>query len=213
MPAFSEECFKIEGLTHGPYEGTMRGNDPCLPRDSVVKYVDSIRDSAAWYYSFAVPNKEAAAAIAEAVGTDALLEVGSGNGYWASFLRKNGVKIIATDIAVGATGKRNEYHPSFLPRWISDMQELNGIQAINKHKSKTVFCCYPPPQKCEWLIQVLQSSYAETFVLVGETAGDTGTAALESELYKKWKLIKKVELPNFINTVYSLTIWRKIKIE
>ena len=50
-------------------------------------------------------------------------------------------------------------------------------------------------------------------MLVGETAGDTGTAALESELYKKWQLIKKVELPNFINTVYSLTIWRKIKVE
>ena len=123
----------------------MRGNDPCLPRESVVKFVDSMRDSAAWYYAFAVPNKEAAAAIAEAVGEDALLEIGCGNGYWANFLRKNSVKVIATDMAIGATGKRNEYHPSFLPRWISDMQELHGIAAINKHKSKAVFCCYPPP--------------------------------------------------------------------
>ena len=56
----SEECFKIEGLTPGRYEGTMRGTDPCLPKESIAMYLDSMRDSSAWYYSFAVPNKAAA---------------------------------------------------------------------------------------------------------------------------------------------------------
>ena len=172
-----------------------------------MKYLDSMRDSAAWYYSFAVPNKTAARAISDFVRKDTLLEVGCGNGYWANFLRQQGIEVTATDVAIGEKGKRNEYHPSFLPRWISDMQELDGVQAIQRNRSKAVLCCYPPPQKCDWLLQVLREPSVNTFVMVGEIAGDTGTAALESELYTKWKLMKKVKLPNFINTVYCLTIW------
>ena len=168
-----------------------------------------MRDSAAWYYSFAVPTKTAAMAIQDFVRNDTLLEVGCGNGYWANFLRQQGIDVLATDIAIGEKGKRNEYHPSFLPRWIDDMQEMDGAYAARRNESKSVFCCYPPPQKCDWLINVLQERSVNTFVLVGEIAGDTGTAALETELYKKWKLMKKVKLPNFINTVYMLTIWQK----
>lgn len=47
------------------------------------------------------------------------------------------------------------------------------------------------------------------FILIGEIAGDTGTTKLEAELYNKWELMEQVDLPNFINTVYSLTIWTR----
>jgi hypothetical protein len=63
LPKSSLVCFKIEGATPGPYEGTMRGSDPCLPRDSLARYVDSVRDNAARYYAFAVPNQAAVNAI------------------------------------------------------------------------------------------------------------------------------------------------------
>jgi hypothetical protein len=73
--------------------------------------------------------------------------------------------------------------------------------------------CYPPPHKCEWLLTVLREPCVETFVYIGEFAGDTGTAALEAELYCNFELMAEAPLPNFINTVYSLTIWRKRKLD
>jgi hypothetical protein len=92
LPKSSLVCFKIEGATPGPYEGTMRGSDPCLPQESLSRYVDSVRDNAARYYAFAVPNQAAADAIRATNRSDyegdSILEVGCGNGYWANFLAK-----------------------------------------------------------------------------------------------------------------------------
>ena len=105
------------------------------------------------YYSSAVPTREAAKVVKEIVGSEEqLLEVGCGNGYWARFLRLNGINVIATDIAIGANGKTNQWHPSFLPRWIDDIHELDGLQAVTRFEPKYLFCCYPPAHKCEWLI-------------------------------------------------------------
>lgn len=88
LPKSSKVCYKIEGATPGPYEGTMRGSDPCLPKDSISRYVDSVRDNAARYYAFAVPNQAAADCIRKVpqFEGDTILEVGCGNGYWANFL-------------------------------------------------------------------------------------------------------------------------------
>ena len=63
LPKSSELCFALEGTPAGTYEGTMRGSDPCLPKQSIVKYIDSVRDNAARYYAFAVPTLQAAEAI------------------------------------------------------------------------------------------------------------------------------------------------------
>lgn len=58
-------------------------------------------------------------------------------------------------------------------------------------------------------MDVLRKEIVRTFVLVGEFAGDTGTTKLEAELYTNWEMIHEQELPNFANTTYSLTIWKK----
>jgi hypothetical protein len=59
LPLVSDLCFSTEGTPSGQYEGTMRGSDPCLPKN-IVRYMDSVRDDAARYYAFAVPTKKAA---------------------------------------------------------------------------------------------------------------------------------------------------------
>lgn len=112
----SEACFNLEGANPGPYEGTMRGSDPCLP-PQIRAYMDGVRDDAARYYAFAVPTKDAAKTLKDH-GIHDILEVGSGNGFWAYVLRQQGLKVIASDVAVQ---KENVYHPSNLPRWCSDM--------------------------------------------------------------------------------------------
>ena len=45
--------------------------------------------------------------------------------------------------------------------------------------------------------------------LVGELGGDTGTKKFQKELQKNWTCEDKCDLPNFPNTCYSLTIWRR----
>jgi uncharacterized UPF0146 family protein len=64
----------------------------------------------------------------EQVGTDKIVEVGSGNGYWARFLTDSGLNIVATDLAVKQY--KNEYHPSFLPRWSDNILEVDGLTAV-----------------------------------------------------------------------------------
>lgn len=44
---------------------------------------------------------------------------------------------------------------------------------------------------------------------VGEWRGDTGTRAFESALVSSFALERTVALPNWGNTAYSLTLWRR----
>lgn len=55
----------------------------------------------------------------------------------------------------------------------------------------------------------IQSYTGDYLALVGETSGDTATQAFEKILRASWNMVEKVELPNFFNTCYHLTIWKR----
>jgi hypothetical protein len=55
----------------------------------------------------------------------------------------------------------------------------------------------------------LKKFKGSTVLLVGEHIGDTGTTGFNTLLESDYVLVERVALPNFGNTSYDLTVWRK----
>ena len=80
----------------------------------------------------------------------------SGTGYWSACLRKMKVDVVAYDIAPPSTaiaGKRdvsksghNEYHGN-VPVWTTVKKGTVEILHSDSTASKTLFMCYPPPDR------------------------------------------------------------------
>ena len=71
--------------------------------------------------------------------------------------------------------------------------------------------CYPPPNS-RMALDVISQFKGTYFALVGEFAGDTGTQEFEKVLNDDWELLENIELPNFGNTCYTLTMWKRSRL-
>eukprot|EP01135_Chromosphaera_perkinsii_P007279 Nk52_evm87s745 gene=Nk52_evmTU87s745 len=207
-PQKGEKC---EGL----YENTMRGADPMLP-PTVRSYLDCVRDDAARYYSFAVPEEASVRDGFEKhllgsvtpVGSQRrtkILEIACGTGYWAKFISADSnMDIKATNASF------DEYHPQFIVPWMHSIVRCDANAAVSRfgeHASSALLVTYPPPD-IDFVSPIIKPpSPIGKLILVGEFAGDTGTRSLEWTLRSYWKCISHKQLPNYPHTVYSLTIW------
>jgi hypothetical protein len=75
----------------------------------------------------------------------------------------------------------------------------------------SLFLCYPPPDS-EMALQTLRqflSLNGQTVCYVGEYRGDTGSRPFEKLLESTFDCAEEITLPNWGDTAYSLTIWRK----
>jgi hypothetical protein len=75
----------------------------------------------------------------------------------------------------------------------------------------SLFLCYPPPDSDMALRSLRQylSMEGQTVCYVGEYRGDTGTRAFERLLESAFDCLQEVPLPNWGDTAYSLTIWKR----
>jgi hypothetical protein len=55
----------------------------------------------------------------------------------------------------------------------------------------------------------LEAFQGNIIIHVGEFNGDTGTRKFESHLYNLFNLETLISLPNWSNTCYSLSIWKR----
>jgi len=133
-----------------------------------------------------------------------LIEVGAGTGYWASLLRARGSDIEAYDEAP-TNNLANEYHGRCPP---FTAVRPGDPSVCGKSPSRTLLLCYPPP-KSSMAVECLRAYKGATVAHVGEWEGDTGTAEFERMLFEGFKLIREVQLPNWGNTAYALTIWSR----
>lgn len=125
---------------------------------------------------------------------------------------------LVTNTAAGKIPNKNLYIPSNdyhgpLPAWTTVTKgDTNILTSNNVGKHTVLFLCYPPPNDDRMALASLSQFGAaggQRLALVGEFRGDTGSVNFEKALANEWKLIKTVNLPNFDNTIASLTLWER----
>eukprot|EP01127_Copromyxa_protea_P001984 TRINITY_DN11888_c0_g1_i1.p1 TRINITY_DN11888_c0_g1~~TRINITY_DN11888_c0_g1_i1.p1 ORF type:complete len:332 (-),score=63.00 TRINITY_DN11888_c0_g1_i1:147-1142(-) len=86
------------------------------------------------YYSWGVIGTRAVEVLKQ---FSPILEVGSGNGYWAYELDRNGIDVVATDNHLDLV---QDFAP--FKTWFP-VEELDSIAAIKKYPGRTLLMCWP----------------------------------------------------------------------
>ena len=172
----------------------------------LTEWRNSCRDWCCHLYAYATPTKEALDVMAKYTP---IVEVGAGTGYWSSLLQRADVDIVAYDKAPpsAAGAEDNAYH-GCVPPFCSVAcggPEVLSQENMAKH---TLFLCYPPPGDA-MAVRSVQLFQGDVILHVGEWQGDTGDSRFESELQRRFALEKEMLLPNWGNTAYGLTVWRR----
>uniref|UniRef100_M4BJ43 MYND-type domain-containing protein n=1 Tax=Hyaloperonospora arabidopsidis (strain Emoy2) TaxID=559515 RepID=M4BJ43_HYAAE len=177
---------------------------PCYPL--LADWRNNCRDWCCHLYAYATPTQQALDVMAKYAP---LVEIGAGTGYWSSLLQRRGVDTVAYDMAPpsndGASG--NVYH-GHVPPFCSVGQagpEVLGREDLAKH---SLFLCYPPPGDA-MAFHSVQLFQGNVILHVGEWQGDTGDRRFENELQRRFGLVEEVSLPNWGNSAYGLTVWRR----
>eukprot|EP00958_Prasinococcus_capsulatus_P004551 scaffold420_cov404-Prasinococcus_capsulatus_cf.AAC.7 len=206
---------KGKGGKGAPKKKDELEDPPCYVE--LQEWRDTSRDWLCRLFAFAVPNTKAISTLASM--DLAIVEIGAGTGYWASLLRRwtrthdSKTVIHAFD---ACPGRGNEYHGDCVSftevlsggvGMISRFEEEQRRKGAKREKL-ALLLCYPPPdtsmaQKCLKLFQ------GDVVVYVGELFGNTGTSQFHRDLFAKFVATEKILLPNFGNTCYGMTIWKR----
>jgi hypothetical protein len=164
---------------------------------------DVSRDWPSLLYAYAVPTDLALETIQK---YGPIVEIGAGTGYWARLLKSKGISVAAYDSVPTTTeGEQNEYHanvPPFFPVIRS------GVQVVRKTATSSLFLCFPPPEDT-MAFEAVKLYSGQYVIHVGEWEGFTGSAEFEKYLYSNFQLLERVELPNWQDTSYDLTVWQR----
>lgn len=152
-------------------------------------------------YTWAVPNKEALIAIYDFAAGRGIVEVGAGNGYWASMLRQMGLDVLAYDAHPLELGSGNPYH---IGKSYTEIK-LGGTEVAAQHPDRVLLLGYPTPGEpvgADALKQFMAAG-GEQFVYVGSRYSPDvdprdimmGDAEFHRILDRDWVLKHKVDLP------------------
>lgn len=173
--------------------------------DALQAWRDASRDWPSLLFAYAVPTPLALDTIAE---FGSIVEIGAGTGYWANLLRNRGVKISAFDsVPTTSSGEQNEFHAN-VPSFCEVIKA--GTAAVRKFSGDSaLFLCFPPPDDT-MALEALRLYSGQHVIHVGEWEGFTGSLEFETQLFQHFRLIRRVELPNWQDTCYDLTVWERI---
>ena len=213
-----EECELPERVPRG---NSQSREPPCHP--VLRMWRDCCRDWVCHLYAYAVPNEMALQAIANLQST--LIEIGAGTGYWGYLLANFGQQKMylfdsfplpsapqpeeSKSSRKSNTGM-NDYHGKALAFVPVKRGGSTDLRIISKETagSTALMLCYPPPG-CSMALDCLKNFQGEWIVYIGEWQGDTATPDFEKSLLQQFSLFQSVGLPNWGNTCYSLTIWKR----
>ncbi|WP_051899358.1 hypothetical protein [Sciscionella sediminilitoris] len=156
------------------------------------------------HYAWAIPNDEALTAI-NSHAPHGLVELGAGNGYWASLLRERDVDVLAYDPA--PPGTPSDSHDGHA--W---SEVLTGNHtAIDHHGDRTLLLVWPSYDK-PWAAEAVQRYTGNTVCYVGEPAGGcTGDARLHELLgdQSRFTVIDTVPIPQWFGFNDTLHIYQR----
>ncbi|KAG2784872.1 hypothetical protein PC129_g13713 [Phytophthora cactorum] len=172
----------------------------------LAQWRNNCRDWCCHLYAYATPTQEALDVMAKHAP---IVEVGAGTGYWSSLLQRAYVDVVAYDKAPpsadGAEG--NAYH-GHVPLFCSVGRGGPEVLGQEDMAKRSLFLCYPPPGDA-MAVRSIQLFQGDVVLHVGEWQGDTGDSRFESELQRRFVLEQEILLPNWGNSAYGLTVWRR----
>lgn len=160
------------------------------------------------HFGCVCPSYEALEIIKQTAQTRNIVEIGSGNGYWAYLLRRLGLSITAVD------NGESEYRTM----WIPDTIFTDGIAYLKKQKgaSQAVLLLVYPVVGADFTANVLDAYAGHTVIMVG-TQNANGYTAFKDMTIVKYMAEKKTEfervvqvpLPSFAGKDEALFIFRR----
>ncbi|CAK4495136.1 unnamed protein product [Aphanomyces euteiches] len=117
--------------------------DPDLDDETRETLFNSVDDSIASKYSWAVPD-ERALRIIKHYGP--IVEMGAGTGYWGRLLQLRGVDIKCFDLHVPGEEKEEDDEEEEEERrtWMTvEKGTPENVKVLKKHKKRTLMLCYP----------------------------------------------------------------------
>ena len=174
---------------------------------------DNARRWSTYLYAYATPTVSALKALKRVGEKNEWLEIGAGKGVWARAMRRFGIHITATD-AMPEDG--NDYHlieqESSNERNRSIVQKMTHLEAIKKynHRANGLLVCYCPPDS-NMASTSLRAFKGEYVAVIGEDVMNTGDVEMFRILNERFKVLKRVYLPQWMDTVHHLTLFSRNK--
>ncbi|RLN86381.1 hypothetical protein BBJ28_00005016 [Nothophytophthora sp. Chile5] len=174
----------------------------------LAQWRNNCRDWCCHLYAYATPTREALKLLTQ---YGPIVEIGAGTGYWSSLLQREGVDVLAFDKCPPNVedATANAYH-GHVPPFCSVARggpEVLG-KSENEMAGRSLLLCYPPPGDA-MAVRSVQLFQGDVVLHVGEWQGDTGDRRFEAELQRRFVLEQQLELPNWGNSAYALSVWRR----
>ena len=139
-----------------------------------------------------------------------IVEIGSGNGYWAMMLRRRGLIVTAID------NQQSVYRTM----WIGDTVREDGVRWLKKNggaKGKALLLVYPITAG-SWTAEVLRA-YAGDYICVAGTQNENRYTAFSDETVESWMTREKrsfqkmvqIPLPSFAGKDEALYLYQRTK--
>lgn len=143
-------------------------------------------------YSWALPNEEL---ITEIAKRSPIIEIGAGNGYWASLLSKKGADIIAFD---------NFSRPETNELWFDVKQGDETV--LSSHPGRALLLCWPDPRS-NLAFEALQHYKGNTLIYIGFLEpGLTATEDFFKEVAKNFDLEKEVTIKSWPHDLFNTQV-------
>ncbi|CAL6407098.1 unnamed protein product [Bathycoccus prasinos] len=174
---------------------------------------DNARRWSTYLYAYATPTVAALKALKRVGEKNEWLEIGAGKGVWARAMRRFGIHITATD-AMPEDG--NDYHlieqESSNERNRSIVQKMTHLEAIKKynHRANGLLVCYCPPDS-NMASTSLRAFKGEYVAVIGEDVMNTGDVEMFRILNERFKVLKRVYLPQWMDTEHHLRFLPPVK--
>ncbi|ADD40677.1 hypothetical protein [Stackebrandtia nassauensis] len=152
-------------------------------------------------YAFAILAPETVQWVSEVCGSQTIVELGAGRGYWAKHLRQSGVTIDAYDIKPPTSDQSETYAaPGVLPGTWADVDVLEKLEP-DELGARTLLLCWPPgwgDTMASEALKTFEDAGGEQLIYVGEPqGGKTGDDLFFDGLAARWRMESKD--PNFVS--------------
>lgn len=190
-------------------------NDAAYADPASAKMTHPILPVLYHHFGCLCPNFEALSVISQTVNgkggkMEGVVEVGSGNGYWAFLLRRMGVDVIAVD----------NMDASWRTLWIADTVKVGGTEWLRKNggaKDRALLLVYPVVAG-NFTRSIVDSYKGDTVMIAGtqNTNRFTGLKDMTVEEYfgnekKEFEMVVRIAMPSFAGKDEALYIFERKK--